>query len=150
MREASDILRSLRDLGWPLLAYLIAAPIATFVVPSRRSPEERAQRLLLVGKMIATVVGLFFVSIEGGNIIYVMRVRPQWGVYVLFLLALGLGIVVRWAVDRVRENRSPLSVTGSNAESPRRTQGRSYVAAVGVWLAASVVAVVWLSRIAGQ
>lgn len=150
MREAHDILRSLRDLGWPLVAYAISAPIATFVVPSRRSLEERVQRLLLAGKIIAIMLALFFIGIEGGDIIHVMRLRPAWGVYIALLSIFGFGTVVRRSVDRVREDRRPLSVTGSNAEGPRRMRGRSYVATAGIWLAASVVAVVWLSRIAGQ
>ena len=94
-------------------------------------------------------VSAFFIGTEGGDIIHVMRLRPTWGVYVALLSVVGLGAVVRWSVDRVRAKRRPLSVTGTNAEGSRRTQGRSYLVAVGVWLAASMVAVVWLSRIAG-
>jgi hypothetical protein len=64
-----------------------------------------------------------------------------------------LGIAAKLMLDRVRENRTPVSVTRPEADVgtlPRRMSTRSYVAAICAWLAASAVAVVWLSRIAGD
>ncbi len=150
MREANDVLRTLRDLSLPLLAYAVFAPIATFVVPSRRSREERFQRLVLVGKVMSMIVAIFFVGIEGSDIVNIMRARPIWGIYVMCLLIAGLGIVLKLVVERARMNRNLLTITGSNAERARDDRSWSSTVAVGAWLAACAVAVFWLSRIAGN
>jgi hypothetical protein len=96
--------------------------------------------------MITIISALFFLGIEGDNIVRIMRARPSWGIYVASLLIAGFGIVFRWAVDGYRNSGSLLSITESGGEK----RERSYRAAGYIWLVASAVAVVWLSRIASE
>lgn len=60
MNAAHDLLQSLRDFGWPILAFAIFAPIPTYVFPTGRSREEKTAKLLFVGTIIAAIEVLFF------------------------------------------------------------------------------------------
>jgi hypothetical protein len=150
MNAAHDLLRSIRDFGWPIFVYAIFAPIPTYVFPSGRSREEKTARLLFVGTIIAAIEGLFFLGTESNDVLQVARLNPLWGVYVLILLLLAVGTGGTWAALRARENQKAISI-GENAALKTAT-GRSYVVlcvtGCAVWVAGSIFAVFWLARIA--
>src|SRR5579859_3775373 len=110
MFEARDILLSLRDFSWPVVAFAIFAPIATYLVPRRRPRRERADGLLLVGAVCLTMMVIAFVLTEGEQIIDVMRLQPAWGCYIVFLTVVGFGIAGKFALDRSRTNRKVVTL----------------------------------------
>jgi hypothetical protein len=151
MNAAHEILQALRDFGWPILAYAILAPLQTFFI-LRGSRQERTARLIVGGVILASIEALFFVGTESDNIVQVARLHPAWGAYVLFLALVALGAGAGWAVVRVREDRTPISISQiTDAESsPSTMRTGAYIAGTGVWLACCVVAVVWLSKISNS
>lgn len=149
MNAANDLLQSLRDFGWPVLAYVIFAPISTFALPSGRSREERLQRLVFVGIIIAVIEVLFFLGTEGGDAFQIAGVHPAWGLYVLALLLVAIVAGCRWAVIRARENRIAISISDDTTQSPPvNSRFRFYILGCAVWVAGLVLAIVWLSKIA--
>ena len=151
MFEARDILLSLRDFSWPVIAFAVFAPIATYLVPSRRSLRERADRLLLVGAICLTMMVIAFLLTEGEQIIDVMRLQPAWGCYVVFLTVIGLGIAGKFALDRSRTNLKVVTLASSVAPiegSSRNIQLERYILPISAWVGGLVIALVWLSRIA--
>ncbi len=151
MNAAADLLQSLRDFGWPFFAYAIFAPVATFLIPSSRSREDKIPRLLLVGAIIGMIEALFFVGRESGDFIQVACLHPGWGLYVICLALIAIVVVTKWAILQRREIRKTISFTGHEGDvdsSPSKTNVGSYTAAIGVWLVGAVVAVIWLSKIA--
>jgi hypothetical protein len=106
-------------------------------------------RLLVGGVIITSIDAIFFVLTESNNIVQVARLHPAWAAYVLLLGLVALGVGVGWAVVRVREDRTGISISRiADAESsPGTMRARTYIAAAVAWLACSVVAVVWLSKI---
>jgi len=150
MKAAQDILQSLRDFGWPILAYAIVAPIVTFIIPSSRSREERTARLLLVGVIIAVIEVLFFVGTEGGDILQVAKSRPAWGGYVLLLTLVLIGMGIKLGLRRAREGRETVSLLGTYGEevSSVNLNARRFLTFAGGWLAAALLAVIWLWKIA--
>jgi hypothetical protein len=152
MNAARDLLQSLRDFGWPIFAYAVFAPLPTYLLPSSRSRQERTARLLFVGAILASIEALFFVGTESNNIVQVARLNPVWGAYVLLLALVPLGAGAAWTIVRVREDRTAIRIVQiTDAKSPPRAgRTEAYIAAAGVWLACSVVAVVWLSKIANS
>ncbi len=151
MNVALDLLQSLRDFGWPVFAYAIFAPVATFLIPSSRSREDKIARLLFVGAIIAMIEVLFFVGTESGDFIQVARLHPTWGFYVICLALIAIVVVAKWAILRRQENRKAISLTSREDDvdsSLNKARGGSYIAVIGVWFVGSVVAVIWLSRIA--
>lgn len=152
MNAARDILQSLRGYAWPLVAYMIGAPLPTYLFPSRYSRQERTMRLFWVGVMISSIGALFFVLAESGNIVQVARLHPAWGAYVLLLALVPLGAGARWVVARSRENRTAISISQiTEAESSSgKKHTAAYIAGAGAWVACSVMALVWLSKIANS
>jgi hypothetical protein len=153
MSAALDLLQSLRDFGWPVFAYAILAPAATYLIPSNRSREDNVARLLLVGTIIAMIEMFFFVGTESGDFIQVARLHPAWGFYVVCLVLIAIVAVAKWAIVRGRDNRKAISPTihkGDVDNSLDKTHVGSYIAVIGAWLAGSVGAVIWLSRIASD
>ena len=152
MDAANSLLQSLRDFGWPVLAYAIFAPIATFVLPSSRSREEQVQRLFLVGTIIAVIEALFFLGTESGDALDVARVHPGWGAYVLFLVVVITGMAAWWWLLRTRENRTEISISEyPQTAVPAQKLGKGfYLALVGLWIIGAAGAVVWLFRIAAS
>jgi len=148
MNPAGELLVSLRDFGWPIFAYAIVAPLPTYLLPSSRSTHERTGRLLFVAVILASIEALFFVGTESNNIVQVARLHPAWGACAFLLALVPLGAGAGWAAARVRENRMAVSISQiTGAESSPNAHTRAYIAGAVTWLACSVVAVVWLSRI---
>jgi len=152
MNAAHDVLNSLRNFGWPVLAYLIIAPARAYLLPSRYSREENARRLVLVGIILVLMMFTFFLLTEGGQILAVMKARPLWGCYVALISIAAVCFAGVWAVSRTRENRKVISLVEVNTDSLNDFDGVSkepYGLAV-VLLLACVVGVVWLARIANS
>jgi hypothetical protein len=152
MNAARDLLQTVGDFAWPILAYAIAAPLATYVLPSRRSRQERTARLIFVGLIIASIEVLFFFATASNEIFEVARVHPAWGAYVLLLALVPLCAGATWLLVRVREDRMAISVTRSNGSksSSHGIPMKAYLAVAGLWLVCSVLAVVWLSQISNS
>ena len=150
MWEARDILLTLRGFILPIVAYAIFAPIVTFLVPSRRSPEQRMARLLLVGAICLTMTTVAFLLSENEQIIFVMKLRPAWGCYVGLLAVCGLGAIGKFALNQSRQIRIVVNLTDPAAveSSPNKIRVERYKIALSVWIAGSVIAIIWLSRIA--
>jgi hypothetical protein len=150
MKAAQDILQSLADFGLPILVYAIVAPLATFIMPSRRSREEKIARLLLVGVVIIIIEAFFFIGTESDNIVRVAKSYPAWGTYVAVLTLMLMGIGVRLGLRRIREGRVTLSLSSTSAVevSPPKVNGRRSFTLLWGWLAGSLVAVIWLLGIA--
>jgi len=108
--------------------------------------------ILFVGAILASIEVLFFVGTESNDIVQVARVHPAWGAYVLLLALVPLGVGARWAVVRLREDRTAVSISPTtDAEgSPSTMHTGTYIAGAGVWLACSVVAIGWLSQISNS
>jgi len=152
MNAARDLLQSLRDFGWPIFAYAIFAPLPTYILPSSRSRQERTTRLVFVGVILASIEVLFFVVTESNDIVQVARLHPAWGAYVLLLALVPLCAGAMCAVVRLREDRMAISmsqITGAESSSSKIPTG-AYMAAAGVWLACSVLAVAWLFQISNS
>ena len=150
MSAAQSLLQAIREFGWPIFAYAIFAPISTYVLPSLRSREENSARLLFVGVIIAAIETSFFLVTESYDALQVARLNPVWGIYVLLLLLVGVSAGGRWAVVRAREDRIALSISGNSALEPpaAKSNRQHYIVGCAVWAAASVLAVLWLARIA--
>jgi hypothetical protein len=150
MDAANSLLQSLRDFGWPILAYAIFAPISTFVLPSSRSRKDRVQRLLLVGAIIAAIEAFFFIGTESGDALDVVRLHPAWGVYVFVLVLVLAGLMAWWWLVRSRQNRVAISINEDMIASvATREMGRGfYLTLIGLLAIGAVGAVFWLSRIA--
>ena len=150
MNAAHDLLQSMRDFGWPILAYAIFAPIPTYVFPSGRSREEKTTRLFFVGMIIAGIEALFFLGTESNDALQVARLNPPWGIYVLFLLLVAIGAGGTWAVVRARENRMAIGISENTAfQIPTaRSRIKLYIFGCAIWVAGSIFAVLWLARIA--
>jgi len=150
MNAAHDLLQSLRDFGWPILAFAIFAPIPTYVFPTGRSREEKTAKLLFVGTIIAAIEVLFFLGTESNNAVQVARLNPWWGVYVLILLLPAVGAGGSWAVLRARENQEATSISESAAL--KTAKGKSHIVpwliGCAVWVMGSLFALFWLARIA--
>jgi hypothetical protein len=151
MNAANDLLQSLKDFGWPIVAYVLLAPVATYLLPSTRSRRERGQRLLLVGAIILGIELIFFLLTSGGDILHVIRERPAWGFLVVCLFCGAVLFGIRWARMRARLNQEFISVTAGNA-SIEAYAGRGHLgakaAAIGLWTAGCLAALLWLSKIA--
>jgi hypothetical protein len=147
MPEARDILLTLRGFILPIVAYAIFAPIATFLVPSRRAPEQRMARLLLVGAICLTMTTVAFLLTEDEQIIFVMKFRPAWGFYAGLLAVCGVGTIGKFALDQSRQNRTVVNLTNPAAveSSANKIRVERYKIALSV---GSVIAIIWLSRIA--
>jgi hypothetical protein len=153
MNAARDLLQSMHDFGWPILAYAILAPLLTYILPSRRSRQERTGRLVFVGGILALIVVILFVGTASNEVVQVARVHRAWGAYVLLLALVPLCAGATWAVLRMRQGRIAISVTRTTAaeSSSREIRIGAYLLAVaGVWLAGSVLAVVWLFQISNS
>lgn len=150
MDAANSLLQSLRDFGWPVLAYAIFAPISTFVLPSSRSREERVQRLLLVGAIITAIEAFFFLGTESGDALDVARLHPAWGMYVLLLVLVVAGIMARWWLQRSRQDSVAISISDEpTASVTAKSSGRGfYLTLIGLLAIGAAGAVLWLSRIA--
>ena len=148
MDAARNILQSLRDLGWPLLLYVIVVPLPTYLLPSRRSVQERTARLLFVGVILASIEALYFVGIEFDNIVRVARLHPLWGAFAVLSASMPPGAIAAWAILQRREDRTTISIgQTAKAEHPPGAIGSGLcIAGAGVWLACCAVTVVWLSR----
>ena len=150
MNAASELIQSLKDFGWPILAYAIFASISTFVLPSVRSREERVQRLLFVGIIIAFIEGFFFVGTESNDALHVASLHKAWGIYMLLLILLGFGAAMRWVALWKKEDRKTISISlgPGTDESSKQPPRISLLALFGLWLMGIAVAVIWLLRIA--
>lgn len=152
MNAAHDLLQSLRAFGWPIFAYAIFAPLPTYILPSSRSRQERTKRLLFVGVTLALIEVIFFVGTESNDITQVARLHPAWGAYVLLLALAAIGVAVKWAVARLREDHTITTIRqidGSEGSSGVKHTG-IFIAGAGVWLACSALAVIWLSKISNS
>jgi hypothetical protein len=152
MKPAQDILQSLRDFGWPIVAYAVMAPIATYVISSNRLREERMARLVLIGMVIAVIEVFFFVGTESGEFVEVAQIYPAWGAYVILLALIAITLLVKWAIRRSKESRTAISMTSPIDIDPmqRKRLAQSHIAVIVGWLAASAAAVIWLSKIANR
>lgn len=152
MKAAYDLLQSLRDFGWPILAYIIVASVAVFVVPSGSSREDRIAKLLLVGAVITIIELFFLIGTAGADFVEVARLHPVWGSYAALLMLAVLVAVGKWAIRRARENQASISLTSDENEVgvPKEKSIRIYIALMGGGLAGLTVAVIWLSKIANS
>ncbi len=150
MNAAHELLDSMRDFGWPIFAYAIFAPIPTYVLPSDRSREEKTERLLFVGAILAAMEVIFFLGTESNNVWQVASLNPAWGVFVSFLLLVAVGTGAIQLVLTARRNRAPISIgeqATSNAPIGRYHRVFS-IMGPGAWIVCMILAVLWLIRIA--
>ena len=107
-------------------------------------------RLLSVGAICLTMTTVAFLLTEDEQIIFVMKFRPTWGFYVGLLAVCGVGMIGKFALDQSRQNRTVVNLTNPAAveSSANKIRVERYKIALSVWIAGSVIAIIWLSRIA--
>ena len=149
MNAAARLLESVRDFGWPVLAYAVFAPVATFVLPTGRTREEQVDRLFLVGIIIAVIEVLFFLGTESSDAFQVAYLNPAWGTLVLLLFLAGVAALLWWWLLRARKNRVVISIkTNPQIAHGTRELGKGYyVVLVGLWVIGAIAATVWLFKI---
>jgi len=153
--EAQAILSSMKDFAFPVFA--VVCLLLLLGVVFGRGGYTRMENLRLDAGIVVLAIllmGSLFLNGEGGKIVDIMKACPAWGLYVVLLGLVAVGVVAIEAIRFFRQDREVLSINtntvdggGDISESSRESRVKVFILGAVLWLLATAGAIYWLWRI---
>ncbi len=148
--SAQNILDAMLTFGWPIIAgFVLLMGLSGLIRGGYTSGENLAAAGWITG-IISIFFGFLFLNVVGADLARVMMAQPAWGFYVGLVALSTVAAACYVAVRHVRMNRSSYSISDTaSTETPTpAADSGTFVMICAIWLAAVLIAVVWLWRIA--